>query len=245
MASLSKIDGTGIDLATVPLAPLNASSGSFSGAVSAPSATVTNINSTKIVTGTAAGWGDPIASAGANAGGIDSNNGMLLSRYTLPSGLSPNKTIYPESPYVAGSPVPNGLVSYTYGLPNGGPSGLTVQLCFLSFSYGWAQDWCVIELFQTYYLNTGYRRYTYYSGYQPIFAETTGAFGRSDVSITNTWIGQYANGTTSTPSTATDASYWKGRVDVVIPSYWGGHVRVTTNHTPVATMNSSYQLQFT
>lgn len=204
-------------------------------------------SSGKLFVGTASssGWGN--STTGVNAGGVELGSGPLNTNYILSSTYSPSKTIYVEAPYhVSTSISPNGgLMSYVYRMPNGGPSGLSYSMCYTSWSYGWLQDFCIIEVFQDYYLNGGYRRYQYYSGYQPTFAEVTGyAHGATDISLSNTWIGQYQNGTTNTPGTATDVTYWKGRLDVSMPAYKGGFIRITTNKNPVQTMNSSYQMQF-
>jgi hypothetical protein len=190
-------------------------------------------------------WSNPIAAVGQNAGGIVvANNGVVVQRTTLPSSLSPSKTIYVSESNDTGSYSGSGQLCYTYGLPNGGPSGQTVDLFYISFNNGWHNAFCTVEIFQSYYLNSGYRRYTYTSGYQPTFSETAGSFGRNDISLTNTWIAQYNNNTTATPGTGVDSSYHKGICRVTIPSYWGGHVRVTTNHTPVQSMSNSYHIQF-
>ena len=213
-----------------------------------PTGGFTAMTATSVTVGGAktTGWGSPGAQVGANTGGLEIQNGPLITNTILNSTYSPNKTIYVEAAdKISTSYNSTGMMSYMYGLPNGGPSGTTVNLCYTSWSYGWLSDWCIIELFETYYLNGGYRRYQYYSGYQPTFAEITGyAFGATNMSLSNTWIGQYQNGTTGTPGTATDVTYWKGRLDITIPAYRGGYVKITTNHTPVNNMNSSYQIQF-
>lgn len=210
-----------------------------------PAGGFTAMTATSVTSGGAktTGWGAPFSTVGQNTNGIEVNNGLMVSRSLVPTSLNGSgRAWYMENTYLGCTP-DYPTISYSLTLGNGGPSGYTQDLCYQGFSYGWLGGFLTMEIFERYYLNTGYRKYIYYSGYNPTFAEVTGAaFGRTDMTLSSTDIGQYNNGTT-TPGTATDVTYWKKKLTITVPAYWGGYVRITTDYTPVTNLLSSYQIQ--
>ena len=124
-------------------------------------------------------------------------------------------------------------------LPNGGPSGKTdLEVFEIGFSNGWAGGFYLVELFETYYLNSGYKKYIFHTGYDPAFTLYEN-YGRNDIALNVLTEGAFANGTETVPSTATDASYYRKTVRASYGAYWGGFIRLTVPSYRELTLNGA------
>ena len=133
-------------------------------------------------------------------------------------------------------------------LPNGGPSGKSnLELFEIGFNYGWSSGFYMVEVFETYYVNGGYKMYQFNGGYNPSFNLHMN-YGNNAISLDVLSEGTFANGTTGTSQSSTDNSYYRKTVRASYGAWHGGIVRVTIPSYCRFTdngseVNSSYQIR--
>ena len=124
-------------------------------------------------------------------------------------------------------------------LPNGGPSGKTnLELFEIGFNYGWSGGFYMVELYQNYYTNSGYKRYQFDGGYNPTF-NLHQNYGNNGVALNVLSEGTFQDGTSSVPSTATDGSYYRKTVRASYGAYLGGMVVLTVPSWNELTLNNA------
>jgi hypothetical protein len=124
-------------------------------------------------------------------------------------------------------------------LPNGGPSGKTdLELFEIGFNYGWSSGFYMVELYEAYYTNSGYKRYQFDGGYNPTF-NLHQNYGNNSISLNVLSEGTFQDGTSSVPSTATDGSYYRKTVRASYGAYHGGTVVLTVPSWNELTLNNA------
>ena len=112
-------------------------------------------------------------------------------------------------------------------LPNGGQSGQSnLEIFEIGFNYGWSGGFYMVELYENYYTNSGYKRYQFDGGYNPSF-NLHQNYGNNSIALNVLSEGTFQDGTSSVPSNATDGSYYRKTVRASYPAYRGGMVVLT------------------
>jgi len=112
-------------------------------------------------------------------------------------------------------------------LPNGGQNGKSnLELFEIGFNYGWNAGFYMVEVYEAYYTNSGYKRYQFNNGYNPSF-DLHENYGNNTISLNVLTEGTFQNGTSSVSSNATDASYYRKTVRASYAAYRGGLVVLT------------------
>ena len=125
-----------------------------------------------------------------------------------------------------------GLYTFIRNGIYGTPSGNTTTIMEFTLNYGWNGGWFELELFcNGYYATSCYRKYIVGGGYTMSVTEVTNygfGFAQGFASCNFTRTGGFANGTRSTSSTQTDASYYRYQIDLVLGAYVSAWVKLKT-----------------
>jgi hypothetical protein len=124
-------------------------------------------------------------------------------------------------------------------LPNGGPSGKSnLEIFEIGFNRGWSGGFYMVEVYESYYVNGGYKKYLFHGGYDPSFTLYEN-YGNNSISLNVLSEGPFQDGTSSVSSSATDASYYRKTVRASYGAYFGGLIVLTVPSWYELTLNNA------
>jgi len=128
---------------------------------------------------------------------------------------------------------------FVCNLPNGGSSGRSnLELFEIGFNYGWNGGFYMVELYENYYTNSGYKKYIFHGGYVPSFTLYEN-YGNNNISLNSLSEGTFQDGTNTVPSTTVDQSYSRQTVRANYGAYTGGTIVLTVPSWQQLTSNGA------
>ena len=96
----------------------------------------------------------------------------------------------------------------------------------------------MVEVYENYYTNSGYKKYIFHGGYDPSFTLYQN-YGNNSISLNVLAEGPFQDGTSSVPSSQTDASYYRKTVRASYGAYFGGLIVLTVPSWFELTLNAA------
>ena len=126
----------------------------------------------------------------------------------------------------AGSRVDSSLSQLVVEISGGVTGKTNLELFEIGFNNGWDSRFVMIEVYEMGYVNGGYKKYMFHSGYNPSFTLYEN-YGNNSISLNVLAEGPFQNGTSTVSSSAVDGSYYRKTVRANLGAYFGGHIVVT------------------